>query len=142
MSDITLRNASRQSLKILQWQIAWVIAAAAVSAAIGGVRTGWSVLTGGGIGFFWTAYMAFTLYKHSLNKARQPGAASFVTAWLVKLVFTLGFMVIAFRSGVMAPLGLIAGLFVALLAYWVRLAFWPPHRQSAARRANDGSSKG
>jgi F0F1-type ATP synthase assembly protein I len=123
MSSNSLGNAVRQSVKILQWQLAGIVAMAATAAVLFDVRAGWSVLAGGGIGLLWTVYMAFTLYRHSLNHGAHLGAASFVTAWLVKMLFTLGLLVIAFRSEAMAPLGLIAGLFGALLAYWASLAF-------------------
>jgi F0F1-type ATP synthase assembly protein I len=123
MSSNSLGNAVRQSVKILQWQVAGVVAMAATGGVLFDARAGWSVLAGGGIGLLWTVYMAFTLYRHSLNHGAHLGAASFVIAWLVKMLFTLGLLVIAFRSEAMAPLGLIAGLFGALLAYWASLAF-------------------
>jgi F0F1-type ATP synthase assembly protein I len=131
MSSNSLGNAVRQSVKILQWQVAGIVAMAATAAVLFDARAGWSVLAGGGIGLLWTVYMAFTLYRHSLNHGAHLGAASFVMAWLVKMLFTLGLLVIAFRSEAMAPLGLIAGLFGALLAYWASLAFGRPQRKSA-----------
>lgn len=131
MSSNSLGNAVRQSVKILQWQLVGVVAMAAAAAVLFDMRAGWSVLAGGGIGLLWTVYMAFTLYRHSLNHGAHLGAASFVTAWLVKMLFTLGLLVIAFRSAAMAPLGLIAGLFGALLAYWASLAFGRSQRKSA-----------
>jgi F0F1-type ATP synthase assembly protein I len=131
MSSNSLGNAVRQSVKILQWQVAGIVAMAETAAVLFDARAGWSVLAGGGIGLLWTVYMAFTLYRHSLNHGAHLGAASFVMAWLVKMLFTLGLLVIAFRSEAMAPLGLIAGLFGALLAYWASLAFGRPQRKSA-----------
>lgn len=105
--------------------------------AMYGARAGWSVLAGGGIACLWTAYMAFTLYRHSLNRGASLSALAFVTAWLAKMAFTIGLLVVAFRSGGMAPLGLIAGLFVALLAYWVWLAFGLSQRKPAAGGSAD-----
>ncbi|HEY6641477.1 ATP synthase subunit I [Povalibacter sp.] len=131
MSNNSLGSAARQSVRILLWQLAGVVAMAAIGGAVFGARAGWSVLAGGGIGLLWTAYMAFTLFRHSLNHGAQLGAASFVMAWLVKLVVTFGLLVIAFRSTAMAPLGLIAGLFGALIAYWVCLAFGLSQNKSA-----------
>jgi F0F1-type ATP synthase assembly protein I len=131
MSSNSLGSAARQSAKILQWQSIWVVAMAIIGGVLFGRRAGWSVLVGGGIGSLWTAYMAFTLFRHSLNHGARMSAASFVVAWLVKLVFTFGLLAIAFSSKAMAPLGLIAGLFGALLAYWVCLAFGRSQRDSA-----------
>ncbi len=131
MSSNSLSSTARQSVKILLWQLAWVVAMAAIGGVLFGMRAGRSVLAGGGIGLLWTAYMAFTLFRHSLNHGARLSAASFVVAWLVKLVFTLGLLAIAFRSKAMMPLGLIAGLFGALLAYWVCLAFGLSQRRSA-----------
>ncbi|HMN47003.1 MAG TPA: ATP synthase subunit I [Povalibacter sp.] len=142
MSSNSLGNAARQSVKILQWQLIWIVVMAAIGGMAFGGRAGWSVLVGGGIGSLWTDYMAFTLFRHSLNHGAGLSAASFLVAWLVKLVLTLGLLVIAFRSKAMAPLGLIAGLFGALLAYWASLAFAKSQRKSAAGTAGNGSGKG
>lgn len=131
MSSNSLGNAARQSVKILQWQSIWIVVMAAIGGVLFGSRAGWSVLVGGGIGSLWTAYMAFTLFRHSLNHGARMSAASFVVAWLVKLVFTFGLLVIAFRSKAMTPPGLIAGLSGALLAYWICLAFGRSQRDSA-----------
>ena len=128
MSTNSLGRTARQSVKILQWQLAWIVAMALIGALAFDGRAGWSVLAGGGIVILWTAYMAFTLYRHSLNRGARLGMATFMIAWLVKMVFTIGLLVVAFSSKALAPLGLIAGLFGALLAYWACLAFGSQQR--------------
>lgn len=142
MSSNSLGNAARQSVGILVWQFGWVVAAAAIGGAIYSARAGWSVLAGGGIGLLWTAYMAFTMFRHSLNHGAQMSAATFVVAWLVKMVFTVGLLVVAFRSSAVAPIGVLAGLFAALLAYWVWLAAGLGQRKSAASAAGESGNKG
>jgi F0F1-type ATP synthase assembly protein I len=137
VSSNSLGRTAGQSLKILWWQLAWIAATALAGGVIYGARAGWSVLAGGGIASVWTAYMAFTLYRHSLNRGASLSALTFVTAWLLKMAITIGLLVMAFRSGVLAPLGLIAGLFVALLAYWVWLAFGLSQRKPAASGSAD-----
>lgn len=142
MSTNSLGNAAGQSVGILAWQFCWLAAAAGIGAALYDARVGWSVLAGGGIGLLWTAYMAFTLFRHSLNHGARMSAATFVVAWLVKMIFTVGLLIVAFRSEAVAPLGLLAGLFAALLAYWVWLAAGFGQRKSAGTAGDGSGNKG
>jgi F0F1-type ATP synthase assembly protein I len=130
VSRNVLADAARQSLRILRWQLGWVVAAALVSGWVLGARTGWSVLTGGAIGSVWTVYMALTLFKHSLSHGAQMSAASFVAAWIIKVALTISLLVIAFRSKVFVPPALLGGLFCAMVAYWARVAFGQSQRKS------------
>ena len=139
MSMNSLGRTARQSVKILQWQLAWIVAMALIGTIAFGARAGWSVLAGGGIVILWTVYMAFMLYRHSLNRGAQLGTATFLIAWLVKMGFTIGLLVVAFRSRALAPLGLMAGLFGALVVYWMCLAFGTSRRKPAAGAAGNGS---
>jgi F0F1-type ATP synthase assembly protein I len=126
-----LAGAARQSAKILAWQLGWIVAGAVACAVIFNLRSGWSVLAGGGIGLIWTAYMAVTLYRHSLSHGMRLGAASFLLAWLIKLALTMSLLVIALRSPSLVPLGVLGGLFGAMVAYWAWLAL--PRRQPGPR---------
>lgn len=130
VSRNVLADAARQSLKILRWQLGWVTAAAVIAGVALGARTGWSVLVGGAIGLVWTVYMALTLFKHSVSHGAHMSAASFVWAWIIKVALTISLLVIAFRSGAFAPLGLLAGLFCAMVAYWAWVAFDLSQRKS------------
>ena len=116
---------------MLAWQMGWIVAIAAVGAIVWDRRVGFGLLVGGAIGSIWTIYMALLLFKHSLSHGVRMSAMSFVMAWLVKLVLTVSLLVIAFRSGFFAPLGLLGGLFVALLAYWVWMTFRVNHAGGA-----------
>jgi hypothetical protein len=89
------------------------------------------VLIGGAIGSTWTVYMAITLFKHSVHHGVQMSALSFMVAWVIKLGLTIGLLIIAFRSRLFAPLGLLSGLFSAMFAYWGWLAFRVKHADSA-----------
>jgi F0F1-type ATP synthase assembly protein I len=121
-SSNALADAARQSAKILAWQLVWIAASAVACAAIFDLRSAWSVLAGGGIGLVWTAYMAVTLYRHSLSHGMRLGAASFLLAWLIKLALTISLLLIALRSPALTPLGVLGGLFGAMVAYWAWLA--------------------
>lgn len=123
MSRNVLAVAARQALKILRWQLGWVAALAVASGVLCGARAGWSTLAGGMIGLIWTAYMAFTLFKHSRNHGVRLSALSFFAAWMIKVALTVSLLIIAFRSGAVEPLALLAGLFGAMVAYWAWLAF-------------------
>lgn len=119
----SLAAAARQSLQILRWQAGWIVVLAIVCAIVWGARAGWSVLAGGSIGLLWTVYMAFTLYKHSVNHGVRLSAMTFFAGWMIKVVLTISLLIIAFRSGAVAPLPLLVGLFGAMVAYWAWLTF-------------------
>jgi F0F1-type ATP synthase assembly protein I len=133
MSANPLAVAARRSLLLFVWQMACVAVFATVGAIVVGVRVGGSILAGGGIGLAWTAYMAFTLYRHSLDYGARLSAASIFKGWLIKIVMTIGLLVVAFRSGRLAPPAVLGGLFVAMVAYWVWFAFDLQRRWSGAR---------
>jgi F0F1-type ATP synthase assembly protein I len=121
VSRNVLADAARDALRILAWQLGWVVAIALIGALVWGTKTALAILVGGAIGSIWTIYMALTLFKHSLTYGVRMSAASFLLAWVIKLGLTIGLLVIAFRSRLFAPLGLLCGLFGALLAYWAWL---------------------
>jgi F0F1-type ATP synthase assembly protein I len=121
VSRNVLADAARDALRILAWQLGWVVAIALLGAFGWGSKTALAVLVGGAIGSLWTIYMALTLFKHSLTHGVRMSAASFLLAWVIKLGLTIGLLVIAFRSRIFAPLGLLCGLFGALAAYWAWL---------------------
>lgn len=112
---------------MLAWQMGWIVAIAVLGAIVWNVQVALSLLVGGAIGAIWTVYMALTLFRHSLTHGVRMSALSFVTAWVIKLALTISLLVIAFRSGRLAPLGLLGGLFAALMAYWVWLTFRVNH---------------
>ena len=131
MSRNVLADVALQALRILAWQMGWIVAIAVVSAIVWDQRVALGIAVGGAIGSIWTIYMALTLFKHSLSHGVRMSAVSFVLAWMIKLVLTISLLVIAFRSGLFAPLGIIGGLFVALFAYWVWLTFRVNHAGGA-----------
>lgn len=123
MNASFLAAAAREASRILRWQAGWIVVAAAAGAAVWGSRVGWSVLAGGGIGLIWTVYMALTLYRHSIAGGARLGVVSFLVAWLVKVALTISLLIIAFRSKALSPPAILGGLCVALVAYWLWLAF-------------------
>lgn len=134
MNRNVLADAARESLRILAWQVGWIVACALVAAVLFDSKVALAVMVGGAIGSIWTIYMAVTLFKHSLTHGVRMSAASFVVAWIVKLVLTISLLVIAFRSKVFEPFGLLSGLFGSMLAYWGWMVFRVKH----ADRAHDG----
>lgn len=127
MSSNALAAGARQAWQILLWQVGWIVTIAALSAVALDVRTGWSVLAGGGIGLIWTVYLALTLLRHSVNHGVRLGATKLFAGWLMKLVLTFSLLIIAFRSQALAPLPVLGGLSVALIAYWAWLTFRVKH---------------
>jgi len=131
VSRNVLAATAVQALRILAWQVGWIAAIAVVGAIVWDVRVALSLLVGGAIGSAWTLYMALTLFRHSLTHGVRMSVLSFVTAWVIKVALTVSLLVIAFRSGRFEPLGLLGGLFAALLAYWVWLTFRVNHAAGA-----------
>jgi F0F1-type ATP synthase assembly protein I len=135
MSANPLAVAARRSLRLLLWQAAFIVALAGLGALAWGARIGWSMLAGGSIGLLWTVYIALTLFRHSLDYGARVSAASFFKAWLLKIVLTIGLLLVAFRAESMVPLGVLGGLFGAMFAYWAWFALDLPRR--AAKRRSD-----
>lgn len=128
MNASFLAAAARDAVRILLWQVGCIAVGAVAAGALWGVRVGWSVLAGGGIGLIWTIYMALTFYHHGLVAKVRPdkaglGVGSFLLGWLIKVSLTISLLVIAFRSKALVAPALLAGVGLALLAYWVWLAF-------------------
>ena len=123
LSVNSLAVAARQALRILRWQAGWIVALAIVLAIVWGGSAGWSALAGGSIGMVWTVYMAFALFKHSVNHGVRLSAMTFFAGWMLKVVLTISLLVIAFRAPGVVPLALLAGLFGTMVAYWAWLTF-------------------
>ena len=126
-----LADAARQSLRLLMWQTGWVVALAAVFAAVAGGKAGWSTLVGGGIGLIWTIYMTVMLRRHSVDYGVRLSMATVIAGWVAKVALTIGLLIIAFRSQAIAPLPLLGGLGGALIAYWAWLTFRVKHADGA-----------
>jgi F0F1-type ATP synthase assembly protein I len=131
VSRNVLADVARDALRILAWQVGWTVAVAVVGALVWGWNVALSILIGGAIGSIWTIYMALTLFKHSLSHGVRMSPVSFLLAWVVKLGLTISLLIIAFRSGLFAPLGVLSGLFGAMLAYWAWLVVRGKHADSA-----------
>jgi len=118
MSANPLLVAARQSLYLLGWQASWVVIVAVIGALLDGRIASVSLLVGGSIGLLWTVYMTLTFFRHGLTQGRHMTAATLFGAWAVKLMLTIGLLVIAFRSPSLAGLWVLGGLVGALVAYW------------------------
>jgi len=127
VSTNVLASAARQAWQILLWQVGWIVAGAGLSALAWDAKAGWSVLAGGGIGLIWTVYMGLTLFRHSLNHGVRLSALTFFGGWLIKVALTFSLLIVAMRSKAMAPLPLLGGLGLALVAYATRLIFRVKH---------------
>ncbi|HEU4655655.1 MAG TPA: ATP synthase subunit I [Steroidobacteraceae bacterium] len=133
MSANPLLVAARQSLYLLAWQASWVLIVALLGALVNGRIASVSLLVGGCIGLLWTVYMTLTFFRHGLTHGRHLSAATLFGAWAVKLMLTIGLLVIAFRSPHLAPLWVLGGLVGALVAYWLWFVLGPRlHRSKDA----------
>ena len=87
-----------------------------------GTRAGASALLGALIGIAATSLMAFAMLRHSAGASVQQVAWSFFSGWLVKIVFTLGLLVVAFRSPGIAAGPLLAAYVATFFGYWLGAA--------------------
>jgi F0F1-type ATP synthase assembly protein I len=131
VSRNVLADTAREALRILAWQVGWIVVIALVGAFAWRWNVALSILIGGGIGSIWTVYMALTLFKHSVLHGARMSPVSFLLAWVIKLGLTISLLFIALRSKLFAPLGVLGGMGVALLAYWVWLTFRVNHADRA-----------
>lgn len=131
MSRNVLAQAARLALRILLVQVAFVLVLSLVSLPIWGLRAAGSVIAGGAIGSLGTVYMAVTLLRHSVNHGVRLGVMNVFVGWVVKLALVISLLILAFRSGRVAPLPLLGGLFGAMVAYWAYLTFWVKHADDA-----------
>lgn len=131
MTRNVLAQAARQALRILLVQAVFVLMLSLVSLPIWGLRAAGSVIAGGAIGSLGTVYMAVTLLKHSVDHGVRLGVLNVFFGWLVKLALIVSLLIFAFRSGRVAPLPLLGGLFGAMVAYWACLTFWVKHADNA-----------
>ncbi len=115
---------SGQALRIALWQAASVAGLASASAAGWDARTGAGVLVGGVIAVLPTVYIALALLRSSVSGGAAPvGMHRVFVGWVIKNALTVALLVIAFRSRAFAPPALLAGVGVALVAYWLCMVF-------------------
>lgn len=131
MSRNVLALAARQAQRILLAQILFVLSLALVCLFWQGAKAGLSVIAGGAIGMLGTVYMVVTLRRHSVNHGVRLGVLNVFLGWIIKLVLMFSLLIVAFRSGRLAPLPVLGGLFGAMVAYWACLTFWVKHADSA-----------
>lgn len=120
MSAGLAATPSGQAMRILRWQALGIAVSAAVATISWNARIGMSVLAGGGVGIMPTLYIALALLRSSLGAGAAPVSVLRVfVAWAIKNALTIALLVAAFRSRAFAPPALLAGMSVALAAYWL-----------------------
>jgi F0F1-type ATP synthase assembly protein I len=119
MSASILAANRRQALQVLLWQALSVLGLAAVSLALWGVKSGVSVLVGGGVGVVSTAYMAFALLRAGPDASATRIVIGFFVGWVTKVLLTIALLWIVLRSNAFAPLAVIAGFALTFGAFWL-----------------------
>ena len=92
-------------------------------------------------GIFAAAFASLVLMALMFEQLGTADAAVrlLMFAGPIVLFVAIGLLVVAFRSRALAPLGLMAGLFGALVVYWMCLAFGTSRRKPDAGAAGNGS---
>jgi F0F1-type ATP synthase assembly protein I len=118
LSKVDLRHGRRQALAVVLGQTLLGAIVAIACLAVWGSRAGASALLGAGIGITATTLMAFAMLRHGDGADPQRVAWSFFTGWVVKIVFTLALLVVAFRSKRVDAAPLLAAYVATFFGYW------------------------
>jgi len=118
LSNTGIQQGRRQALAVVLGQGLLGAIVAIACLAVWGSRAGASALLGAGIGIAATSLMALAMLRHGAGADPQRVAWSFVTGWLVKIVFTLALLVLAFRSRRVDAGPLLAAYVATFLGYW------------------------
>jgi F0F1-type ATP synthase assembly protein I len=118
LSNGDLRHGRRQALAVVLGQTLLGAIVAIACLAVWGSRAGASALLGAGIGITATTLMAFAMLRHGDGADPQRVAWSFFTGWVVKIVFTLALLVVAFRSKRVDAAPLLAAYVATFFGYW------------------------
>ena len=118
LSNAEIQQGRRQALAVVLGQAVLGAIVAIACLAVWGSRAGASALLGAGIGITATSLMAFAMLRHGEGASAQRVAWSFFSGWAVKVVFTLGLLVVAFRSRQVDALPLLAAYVATFFGYW------------------------
>lgn len=113
-------RARRQAVIIVLAQVLATLLTALLFGVLVNKQSAGSAVAGGGIGVLATAYMAFAV----LRDRSGPGAAAmqmmmrFVTGWAIKVMLTLGLLLVVFNSPALRPLPVLVAYVVVNVVYW------------------------
>jgi len=118
LSNSGLQRGRRQAVAVVLGQGLLGAIVAIACLAVWGSRAGASALLGAGIGITATSLMAFAMLRHGEGADPQRVAWSFFSGWVVKIVFTLALLVLAFRSRRVDAAPLLAAYVATFFGYW------------------------
>jgi len=118
LSNADIQQGRRQALAVVLGQVLLGAIVAIACLAVWGSRAGASALLGAGIGITATSMMALAMLRHGAGADPQRVAWSFFTGWVVKIVFTLALLVLAFRSRKFDAAPLLAAYVATFFGYW------------------------
>lgn len=119
MSAYEVAAARRQAFNIVLSQLGITVLLAGMCAWVWDPNAGYSALAGGGIGAATTGYMAFALLKYGAGSDPRRVAWGFFLGWAVKILLTIGLLLMAFRSKSFAPVPLLMAYTATFCAYWI-----------------------
>jgi F0F1-type ATP synthase assembly protein I len=117
-----LQKGRRQALAVVLNQVVVGALVAIVCYAIVGARAGASALLGTGIGVAATSLMAIAMLRHGRQASAAQATIGLLTGWLVKVVFTVALLVMAFRSPNVEAVPLLAAYVATFVGYWLGAA--------------------
>jgi F0F1-type ATP synthase assembly protein I len=122
LSNAEIQQGRRRAVNVVLGQGLLGAVVAAACLAVWGSRAGASALLGAGIGIAATSLMAFAMLRHGAGASAQRVAWSFFSGWVVKVVFTVALLVVAFRSPKVHAAALLAAYVVTFFGYWIGAA--------------------
>jgi ATP synthase protein I len=118
LSNEEIQQGRRRAVNVVLWQGLLGAVVAAACLAVWGPRAGASALLGAGIGIVATSLMALAMLRHGEGASAQRVAWSFFSGWVVKVVFTLALLVVAFRSPKVDAAALLFAYVATFFGYW------------------------
>ncbi len=119
MSAGILAANRRQAVQLIFWQALAAVALGVLCLALWGTKSGWSALTGGGVGVVSTGYMAFALLRQGPDASAVQITIGFFVGWAIKTLLTIALLWLVLKSKAFAPLPVLAGFAASFVAYWI-----------------------
>jgi ATP synthase protein I len=120
-SRVLTRNQAerRAALRVVGLQGLIALGVAAAVAAIWGLSAGRSALLGGAVGAVATMFFVLALFRYPEGAPAGRVVWGFFFGQALKVVLTVGLLVLAFRSRGVTPLAFLAGYVATYVAYWL-----------------------
>ena len=120
---MTAKGAQQTIKKIIAIQLLVLLLAALLALILGGLRSAYSALIGGGVSIIVTFYFASKVFSAGLGSSAAEVARAFYVGEFGKLLLTVILLSAALILLPVSALPLLLAYIATLLAYWLALPF-------------------